>query len=162
MHLFCPRCKAAYSANRSSCQRCNIPLVPRESLQPFCPICKKDFPADADFCPECLVELVFPAKASASEAGENSNAIVELVTVYETWDPAEIAVIKGSLDSAGIVFCATGEGVQNLLGLGLMGGFNPLTGPVKFDVDRTRQDEARALIDAIVSNDSSADTPDEA
>lgn len=58
-----------------------------------------------------------------------------LVTVFETGNEAIVAVVKSILDEAKISYLAQGEGVQDLFGVGILGtGFNPITGPVVFQV----------------------------
>jgi hypothetical protein len=68
---------------------------------------------------------------------------VELVTVFAAGDPVQVAMAKVTLEAAGIRFIVKGEGVQDLLGVGRLGGLNLITGPVQFQV--ARPDAARAL-----------------
>jgi hypothetical protein len=68
------------------------------------------------------------------------------VTVLASSDPALIAVAKSLLEDAEIPFVATGESIQDLFGLGRIGGFNPLVGPVKIRVPRTFEEEARRIL----------------
>jgi putative signal transducing protein len=69
--------------------------------------------------------------------------VSDFVTVFETGDPAAIALAKSLLDSAGIEFDAKGENVQDLFGVGRFpGGTNLVTGPVTFQV--RAEDAARA------------------
>ena len=71
----------------------------------------------------------------------------DLVTVFETGDPALVSLAKSLLDSAGIDFSAKGEGLQDLLGLGRFpGGSNLLTGPVAFQVGPNDAKKARSLL----------------
>ena len=66
-----------------------------------------------------------------------------LVPVYETGNGAIIAIVKSILDEANIKYLTEGEGVENLIGVGVIGtGFNPVTGPVIFKV--MPEDEAYA------------------
>ena len=46
----------------------------------------------------------------------------ELVTVFETGDPALVALAKSLLDSAGIDFATKGDAIQDLFGLGRFPG----------------------------------------
>ena len=58
-----------------------------------------------------------------------------VVTVFSTGNEAVIAVVKSILDEANIRYLVNGENVENLFGLGVLGtGFNPVTGPVEFQV----------------------------
>ncbi len=70
-----------------------------------------------------------------------------LVTVYETGNEAIVAVIKSLLDEANIRYLAEGEGVQDLFGVGVIGtGFNPITGPVRFQVMPEDAEYAREIL----------------
>lgn len=58
-----------------------------------------------------------------------------LVPIFETGNEAIIALVKSLLDEANIKYLVEGEGVENLIGVGVIGtGFNPVTGPVVFKV----------------------------
>ncbi|HEX2787053.1 MAG TPA: DUF2007 domain-containing protein [Ignavibacteria bacterium] len=57
------------------------------------------------------------------------------VTVFSSGNEAVISVVKSILDEANIKYLIKGEDVENLFGLGVIGtGFNPVTGPVEFQV----------------------------
>ena len=68
------------------------------------------------------------------------------VTVYETGNPAVLAVVKSLLEEAGITFFASGEGVQDLFAGGSIGGFNPLVGPVHVQVPAAEAERAREML----------------
>ena len=68
---------------------------------------------------------------------------LELVTVFATGDLVALAVAKGVLESAGIPFLSQGEGLQDLVGVGRIGGMNLVSGPVRIQV--RREDAQRAL-----------------
>jgi hypothetical protein len=71
----------------------------------------------------------------------------KLVTVFKTGHHGTIAVIKSILDEAGIEFSVKGEGIQDLIGAGIFGvGYNPITGPVEFQVLEDNADYARDLL----------------
>ena len=70
----------------------------------------------------------------------------EPVTVFESGDPAVLAVAKSLLEEAGIAYYAAGEGLQNLFGMGAIGGFNPIVGPVRIEVSREDAREAREVL----------------
>jgi hypothetical protein len=75
---------------------------------------------------------------------------IELVTVFESGDPALVAVARSVLDSAGIPFMTKGEGIQDLFGWGRMpGGFSVVAGPVAFQVNKDDVEEARALLEDV-------------
>jgi hypothetical protein len=70
-----------------------------------------------------------------------------LVTVFQTGNPMALALAKGALESAGILFVSEGEGLQDLIGLGRFpGGFNVATGPVKIHVDTRDAEAAREAL----------------
>jgi len=69
---------------------------------------------------------------------------LELVTVFASGDPAELAVAKLVLEAERIPFVTVGEGVQDLFGWGrVLGPLNLATGPVQLRV--REQDGVRAL-----------------
>lgn len=71
----------------------------------------------------------------------------DLVTVFETGDPALVALAKSLLNSAGIDFAAKGEALQDILGLGRFpSGTNVLTGPVAFQVNAEDAEKAKSLL----------------
>ncbi|MBK8551837.1 MAG: hypothetical protein IPL53_12535 [Ignavibacteria bacterium] len=71
----------------------------------------------------------------------------KLVTVFETGNEAIIALVKSMLDEAKIRYLAQGEGVQDLFGVGVLGtGFNPITGPVVFQVMPEDAEYAKELL----------------
>jgi hypothetical protein len=71
----------------------------------------------------------------------------DLVTIFETGDPALVALAKSLLDSAGITFAAKGEALQDLLGLGRFpGGSNLVAGPVAFQVRPGDAEKAKSLL----------------
>lgn len=71
------------------------------------------------------------------------------VTIFETGNPAVLAVAKSLLEEAGITFFASGEGVQDLFAAGSIGGFNPLVGPVHVQVPAEDAERARAALSAL-------------
>ena len=81
-----------------------------------------------------------------------------LVTIYKTGNEAIISLIKSLLDEAGIKFLITNEGVQDLLGVGIIGtGFNPLTGPVNVKVMPEDEEYARELLKTVSENSGTGD-----
>ncbi|MBS1513453.1 MAG: DUF2007 domain-containing protein [Bacteroidetes bacterium] len=76
------------------------------------------------------------------------------VTVFESGHEGVIALAKSMLDEAGIEYVVKGEGVENLLGVGVMGtGFNPVTGAIQIQVLENRADEARELLKDLKESD---------
>ena len=67
--------------------------------------------------------------------------------VFETGNPALIAVIESVLDDAQIEYGTSSENLQDLFGWGRLGaGYNYVIGPVKFFVAAEDEEEARALL----------------
>ena len=74
-------------------------------------------------------------------------SVSDLVTVFETGDPALVALAKSLLDSEGIDFTTKGEAIQDLLGAGRFpGGTNLVAGPVVFQVRSEDGERARPLL----------------
>jgi hypothetical protein len=110
----------------------------------FCPKCGSEYRAGIQECADCAVSLVESVPAPSQRAHED----VQLVTVFESGDAALIAFARSLLDSAEIPFMTKGEGIQDLFGWGRMaGGFNVITGPVAFQVDKEDAVEAKALLE---------------
>ena len=140
----------ARSANRAAgCELCGF--VPSESgvqrrrgvCLMFCPECGAEYREGIVKCSDCDVALV----ATAPEPPEPEQAEwVDLVTVLTSSDPALLAVAKSLLEADGITFIARGEGLQDLFGLGRVGGFNAVTGPVEIQVSTAAEAEARRLL----------------
>jgi putative signal transducing protein len=73
--------------------------------------------------------------------------VSDFVAVFETGDPALVALASSLLDSAGIEFAKKGEGLQDLFGVGRFpGGTNLVTGPVVFQVGPNDAEKARSLL----------------
>ena len=76
------------------------------------------------------------------------------VTVFESGHDGVIAVAKSMLDEAGIEYSVKGEGVENLLGVGVVGtGFNPVTGAVQIQVLAHNAEQARELLKDLKENE---------
>ena len=74
---------------------------------------------------------------------------LEPVTVFESGDPAAIAVAESLLEEAEIEFFAKGEGIQDLFGGGRIGGVNPVVGPVQLQVAAEDAEQARAALEGL-------------
>jgi len=76
--------------------------------------------------------------------------VSDVVTVFETGNPALIALAKSILDGAEISYMVKGEDLQALFGAGQLGtGFNLVVGPVQIQVRRKDEAVARQLLDEI-------------
>ena len=105
----------------------------------FCPECGTEYRAGFATCADCQVALV--------EEAPEEPTVSKMVMVLETSDRALLLVVKGVLEAADIPYTVTGEGVQDLIGLGRLGpGFNVATGPVRIEVPEEDADEARMLL----------------
>jgi hypothetical protein len=84
----------------------------------------------------------------------------KLVTVYKTGHHGTIAVVKSILDEAGLEYSVKGEGIQDLIGAGIFGvGYNPITGPVEFQVLEDNAEYAKELLKGV--EDSPGNTEEE-
>ena len=71
----------------------------------------------------------------------------ELVTVFRTGNAVLIAVAKAALDVEQIRYVVTGEGVQDLFGVGRFpAGYNAVTGPVRIQVAAENAERAREAL----------------
>jgi len=92
-----------------------------------------------------MVPLV---QQSAEKKPSPGDPDVELATVFESANPALIALARSLLDSAGIEFSTRGDMLQDLFGWGRFpGGVNLLTGPVTFLVRAEDAREARSILE---------------
>ena len=70
----------------------------------------------------------------------------ELVTVFASSNPAELAVAKMLLEAGGVRYVVTGELLQDVIGVGRLFGGNLVTGPVRLQVLAQNAEEARDLL----------------
>jgi hypothetical protein len=74
----------------------------------------------------------------------------DLVTVLRTGSAVLIAVAKAALDAEQIRYVVTGEGVQDLFGIGRFpAGYNAVTGPVRIQVAAENAARARDVLAGI-------------
>src|SRR6185436_8533288 len=107
----------------------------------YCPECGGEYRDGFTQCVDCEVALV--ATPPPVEAPEPD---VGLVSVLETGNPAEMAFAESLLMEAGISYTKQGDRVQDLLGIGRLGGFNVLTGPAKLLVSEDDAEAAEHLL----------------
>jgi Putative prokaryotic signal transducing protein len=69
-----------------------------------------------------------------------------LVTVFQTDDVVLIALAKAALEAEQIPYVSQGKGFQDWL---FPGGYNPVTGPVRFQVATEDADRAREALEGI-------------
>ena len=56
---------------------------------------------------------------------------MELALVYRHDSPAMIGFVKELLTSNDIAFMVRNEDLQSVIGIGALGGYNPITGPIE-------------------------------
>ena len=113
----------------------------------FCPRCRSEFREGFTQCSDCEVDLV-ATLPPLPEAHPNPPG---LVTVFETGNPALLAIAHSLLDEERIPYLTQGEGLQDLFGLGRLGtGFSIIAGLVHIQVEPQRADEARSLLANLV------------
>jgi len=104
----------------------------------FCPRCGAEYQSQVTECADCGVPLV--ATPPSDRGGETED--LDLVPVFSGVDPGLLALAESLLGDAEIPFLVQGEGIQDLFGLGRIGNYNPIIGPVVIHV--LREDLARA------------------
>jgi hypothetical protein len=108
-----------------------------------CPECNVEYIDTAIRCSDCDVELILgPPIPPIPE--EHPDPKIE--TVYATGDPALVTVVKSLLEDAGIEYFTKGYEIQDLVGIGTLGGFNNIIGPVEFVVAAKDAPTARELL----------------
>jgi hypothetical protein len=115
----------------------------------YCPECRSEYREGFTTCVDCEVALV-------SELPPEDHAGESLVTVFEESDPGSLALAHSLLDDAGIPHIGAGEGLQDLFGLGRIGGFSIVAGPVQIQVPESRAQEAQELLSDLESAEVSA------
>ncbi|RPI28255.1 MAG: DUF2007 domain-containing protein [Acidobacteria bacterium] len=108
----------------------------------ICPNCKAEYREGYTVCSDCEVPLV--EKLTEEEQPEPE---LELVTIFDTGEPADVLVAKSILEAEGIEFYAKDEGVQDMFGAGRLGaGFNTMAGQVEIQVRPEDAERARDLL----------------
>lgn len=124
-----------------------------------CPECNVEYIDTAIRCSDCDVELALgPPIPSIPE--EHPDLKIE--TVYATGDPALVAMAKSLLEDAKIEYSTKGYEIQDLIGIGVLGGLNYVTGPVEFQVagkDAPTARELLAHLDDAVPDEPSEEEP---
>jgi hypothetical protein len=102
----------------------------------FCPVCRLEYREGFTKCADCGLELV-PALPAENPIPDN----IPLVPVFESSDWAMILVARSLLDGSGIPHLVKNDLLQDLMGMGRIGGGNLITGPAAIVV---REDDAKA------------------
>jgi hypothetical protein len=110
-----------------------------------CPECGGEYRDGFTECADCggpLAALAAPEPAAVEEPPPDDG----LVSVLETGDPAEMAFVESLLLEAGIDYTKQGDRVQDLFGIGRVGGFNVLTGPARLLVPKEQAEAAEEIL----------------
>ena len=111
----------------------------------FCPKCGVEYRQGFVECSDCQIALV----------DEQPSSIIpdklDFITVFESGDPALIAVAESLLKGAGIQYFVFQNELQDLIGVGRMGGLNPIVGPVRFQVEKIHAEQATVLLSKLKS-----------
>jgi hypothetical protein len=105
-------------------------------------------------CPECNVEYIDTAvRCSDCDAWlalgpaiQEEHPDPKIETVYATGNPTLVALAKALLEDAEIEYFTKGYKNQDLIGIGGLGGFNNILGPVEFVVAAKDAPTARELL----------------
>ena len=74
----------------------------------------------------------------------------QMTTVIATQDIVQQALFESVLRAAGVPYLVRNAGVQNLIGVGEIGGYNLATGPIEIQVPGAEVQRARELIAAVL------------
>ena len=105
-----------------------------------CPECNVEYSDTAIRCSDCDLELAL------GPAVPEEHPDPEIETVFATGDPALVALAKSLLEDAKIEYFTKGYEIQDLIGIGVLGGLNYVTGPVEFLVAGKDAPTARELL----------------
>ena len=112
----------------------------------YCPECGGEYREGFLECADCGVPLV--ENPPAPEPEEHPD--LELVTVFETGNPALLAVAESLLMDAEILYVKKGEYLQDLFALGRFGtGANLVAGPVAVQVPKESSESAFEILAGI-------------
>jgi hypothetical protein len=103
----------------------------------FCPNCHGEYREGITTCTHCGVSLV-----AELEPAPDQN-LSDLVAVLSTPDEATILFARSLLDDAGISYFVRNDQLQDWIGLGRVGGYNIVVGPMVIQV---AEDDAEAAI----------------
>jgi hypothetical protein len=110
----------------------------------FCPQCGGEYRPGFTDCADCGVPLVPQPPESGTTPAEPD---LDLVTIFESANPALIGVVRSILDSADIEFVTKGEALQDLFRMG----------SVVFQVGSKNAEKAKALLRELEESEQSQD-----
>ena len=122
----------------------------------FCPTCGCEYNPGITVCADCGIPLI----AELPPPPQLDLGDLDLVTVLSTPNAGEIALVRSLLEEADIPFMVKNEGVQDLFGLGRLGGYNPFMGSVHFRVKRIDIEIARQALAYFIDSDEIDDSDD--
>jgi hypothetical protein len=105
----------------------------------FCPECRAEYREGFAVCADCRADLV----PTLPEDVHDERPDMELVSIFDSTNPALIGVAKTVLDAAGIEFLVVGDD-----GARMFSG-NPFLGRVRLQVEKKLAEEAEALLSEI-------------
>ena len=105
-----------------------------------CPECNVEYIDTAIRCSDCDLELTL------GPAIQEEHPDPKIEAVYATGDPALVALVKSLLEDAEIEYFTKGYEIQDLVGIGRLGGLNYVIGPVEFEVAAEDAPTARELL----------------
>jgi len=105
-----------------------------------CPECNVEYKDSATRCSDCGVELALGPPI------QKEHPDPKLETIYTTGNPALVSLVKSLLEDAEIEYFTKGNEIQDLIGIGRVGGLNYLTGPVEFVVAGENAPAAREIL----------------
>lgn len=97
----------------------------------YCPRCRTEYREGFTECADCGVALVDELPPDAEPA------YVDLVTVFESRDPAAFAVAESLLQSADIEYAVQNEGTENIF---------PQLGAMQIQVDSSLAQKALTIL----------------
>jgi hypothetical protein len=120
----------------------------------ICPVCGAEYRAGFTECSDCLVPLVRPAPPvgggeDVSDRGSTAKPSA-MVAIFVANGPAQVALVKSTLEAAGIPALVRetgdfGSGTFGAPGMGTSGFLRP----VEFQVRERDADEARTLVEGL-------------
>ena len=108
----------------------------------FCPECRAEYREGFTVCADCQVDLV-ATLPPPPPLRHDERPDMELVTVFDSTNPALIGIAKTVLDAAGIEFLVLGDD-----GARIFSG-NPFLGRVRLQVEKKLGEEAETLLSEI-------------
>jgi hypothetical protein len=105
-------------------------------------------------CPECNVEYIdtaircsdFDVELTLGPPIPEEHPDPKIETVYVTGDPALVVIVKSLFEDAKMEYFTKGDEIQDLIGIGRLGGLNIPCGPVEFVVAAEDAPTARELL----------------